>query len=458
VADILVVDDEKRMGALLREELEESGHTVHVESSGAGALERLARHAYALVLSDIRMAPPDGLEILRAVKDKTPATDVIMMTAYASTQTAVQAMKLGAYDYIVKPFDMDELRLLVERALERQSLARDRDALVHENAALRDRLAGTPRSTIIGQSAAVRELRRLIELVAESDATVLVKGPSGAGKELVAGEIHTRSRRASAPFVAVNCAAIPDTLLEGELFGFEKGAFTGADARKIGRFEMAQHGTIFLDEIGEMGTGVQAKLLRVLEERRIMRLGGTAPIDVDLRVVAASNRDLEAMIRDHRFRDDLFYRLNVFPIEVPALAARADDVPMLAEFFLREMRYPHPDLPPEAVAALRGHDWPGNVRELRNVVERATILARGGRLEATHFASVPSGAAARGEGGALSLEFELPDSGIDVEKLEAQLIRKAIAKAGGNKSQAARLLGMTRRTLYSRMEKHGIQD
>jgi len=461
MADILVVDDEKRMGALLREELADAGHSVDVESSGAAALDRIARRTYALVVTDLRMTAPDGLEILRTVKDRSPATDVIVMTAYASTQTAVQAMKLGAVDYIIKPFDIDEMRLLVQRALERQALARDRDTLSRENVALRDQLAGQRRSPIIGDSAAVRELRRLIELVAAADATVLVTGPSGAGKELVAAEIHAQSRRAGAPFVAVNCAAIPDTLLEGELFGFEKGAFTGADARKIGRFELAQQGTIFLDEIGEMGPGVQAKLLRVLEERKIMRLGATAAIDIDLRVVAATNRDLEAMIRDARFRDDLYYRLNVFPIAVPPLASRRDDVPMLADFFLRELRYAHTELPADAVAMLCAHDWPGNVRELRNAVERATILARGGRLEATHFASLRPGAGGSHVASApltLSLDVDLPDAGIDVEKLEAALIRKAIAKAGGNKSQAARLLGMTRRTLYSRMEKHGIQE
>jgi DNA-binding NtrC family response regulator len=444
--DILIVDDEKRMGALLREELEEAGYSVHVESSGAAALDSLQKHAYALVLTDIRMTPPDGMEILRTVRQRSPGTEVVMMTAYASTQTAVQAMKLGAYDYIIKPFDMEEMRLLVQRVMAKQRLAL-------ENAALRDQLASGRRSSIVGESAAVRELRRLIELVAESDATVLVQGPSGCGKELVAAEVHARSRRAAAPFVAVNCAAIPDTLLEGELFGYEKGAFTGAEARKPGRFETAQHGTLFLDEIGEMGASVQAKLLRVLEERKVMRLGGTAPIDIDLRIVAATNRDLEEAIRAGRFREDLYYRLNVFPIQVPPLSARRDDVPLLAEFFLRELRYPHLSLPPQALDALRAHDWPGNVRELRNVIERATILARGAPLETTHLV-VPRGGAA----GPLSEDLEIPDGGVDLEKLEANLIRKALVKAGHNKSQAARLLGMTRRTLYSRMEKHGITD
>jgi two-component system response regulator AtoC len=457
MTDILIVDDEKRMGLLLKEELQDAGYTVDVESSGAGALARLDSQHYALVLSDIRMSPPDGLEILRITKEKSPSTDVIMMTAYASTQTAVHAMKLGAFDYVIKPFDMEEVRLLVQRAFERQGLTRDKATLARENASLRDQLAGARRSTIIGESAAIQELRRLITLVAESDATVFVKGASGAGKELVAAEIHAQSRRAGAPFVAVNCAAIPDTLLEGELFGSEKGAFTGADARKIGRFEMAQHGTILLDEIGEMGAGVQAKLLRVLEERKIMRLGGTGPIDIDIRIVAATNRNLEDMIRDGRFRDDLYYRLNVFPIEVPPLAARRADVPLLAEFFLRELRYAHPKLPADALDILRAHDWPGNVRELRNVVERATILARGGPIEALHF-TLPRAPGAPPSGGPISLEMDVPEGGIDLEQLEKNLIGKALVRAGGNKSQAARLLGMTRRTLYSRMEKHGIQD
>lgn len=446
---ILIVDDEKRMGSLLQEELHEAGFDVDVESSGKAALQRLAVHAYEIVLSDIRMAPPDGLEILRAVKERSPRTDVIMMTAYASTQTAVQAMKLGAFDYIIKPFDMEEMRLLVQRALDRQRLE-------VENASLRDQLSSQrPASPILGESGVIQELRRLIGLVAESDATVLVKGPSGSGKELVAGEIHARSKRAAAPFVAVNCAAIPDTLLEGELFGFEKGAFTGADARKIGRFEMAQHGTIFLDEIGEMGAGVQAKLLRVLEERKVMRLGATNTIDIDLRVVAATNRDLAEGIRLGTFREDLFYRLNVFPIEVPPLAARRSDVPILAEFFLRQMRYPHAKIPPGAGRALSAHDWPGNVRELRNVVERATILAQGRPLEDAHFVLPRAAAGAAAEA---SLEMDLPDGGLDLEKLEASLIRRALLKAQHNKTQAARLLGMTRRTLYSRMEKHGIRD
>ncbi len=457
MTDILIVDDEKRMGLLLKEELQDAGYTVDVESTGAGALARLDAQHYALVLSDIRMAPPDGLEILRITKEKSPSTDVIMMTAYASTQTAVQAMKLGAYDYVIKPFDMEEVRLMVQRAFERQGLTRDKATLARENATLRDQLAGVHRSTIVGESAAIQELRRLIVLVAESEATVFVKGASGAGKELVAAEIHAQSRRAGAPFVAVNCAAIPDTLLEGELFGSEKGAYTGADARKIGRFEMAQHGTIFLDEIGEMGAGVQAKLLRVLEERKITRLGGSGPIDVDIRIIAATNRNLEDMIRDGRFRDDLFYRLNVFPIEVPPLAARRADVPLLAEFFLRELRYAHSKLPLDAIEVLRAHDWPGNVRELRNVVERATILARGGPIEALHF-SLPRAPGAAAANGPISLEMDVPEGGIDLEQLEKNLIGKALVRAGGNKSQAARLLGMTRRTLYSRMEKHGIQD
>jgi two-component system NtrC family response regulator len=453
MADILIVDDEKRMGKLLKEELEDAGLAVDVESSGAGAMRRVQDQEYRVVVSDIRMAPPDGMEILRAVKEQAPATDVVMMTAYSSVQNAREAFKLGAADYLIKPFDLEEMRMVVQSILERQELNRRAEALALENRMLRDRLAGKEASTIVGKSRVVQELRRLIDLVAHSEATVLINGPSGAGKELVAREIHSRSARADRPFIAVNCAAIPDSLLESELFGHEKGAFTGADARKPGRFELAQGGTIFLDEIGEMGAEVQAKLLRVLEERKVSRLGSTSPIDVDLRVVAATNRNLEDDIRVGRFREDLFYRLNVFPVEAPPLAARREDVPLLVEFFLREMRYASLDVPQNALEALRAYDWPGNVRELRNVVERATILAQGKPLAAKHFTMPRGGTRTRAE---LAENMELPEDGLDLEKLEANLIRLALKRTRNNKTHAARLLGMTRRTLYSRMEKHGI--
>ena len=454
MADILIVDDEKRMGKLLQEELEDAGLAVDVESSGAGALRRLQDGAYRLVVTDIRMTPPDGMEILRTVKQNAPETDVVMMTAYSSVQSAREAFKLGATDYVIKPFDLDEMRIVVQGILEKQELARRNQALTLENRMLRDQLAGKASSTIVGESSVVRELRRVIDLVAQSEATVLIHGPSGAGKELVAREIHARSPRAKAPFVAVNCAAIPDSLLESELFGHEKGAFTGAEARKPGRFELAQGGTIFLDEIGEMGAEVQAKLLRVLEERKVSRLGSTSPIDVDLRVVAATNRNLEDDIHAGRFREDLFYRLNVFPIQAPSLAERRDDIALLVEFFLRELRYAHHEAAPDALETLRAYDWPGNVRELRNVVERATILAQGKPLTASHFAL-----SRRADGRApaeLSADMDLPAAGLDLEKLEGHLIRVALERTRNNKTQAARLLGMTRRTLYSRMEKHGI--
>ncbi len=453
MADILIVDDEKRMGKLLQEELEDAGFDVHVEASGAAAMRRLQSDSYRVVVTDIRMAPPDGMEILKSVKQTSPDTEVVMMTAYSSVQSAREAFKLGATDYVIKPFDLDEMRMVVQSILEKQDLARRNEALTAENRMLRDQLAGKETSTIVGESPAVRELRRVIDLVAQSEATVLINGPSGAGKELVAREIHTRSPRADKPFVAVNCAAIPDSLLESELFGHEKGAFTGADARKPGRFELAQGGTIFLDEIGEMGAEVQAKLLRVLEERKISRLGSTQPIDVDLRVVAATNRNLEDEIQGGRFREDLFYRLNVFPIDAPSLAARREDVPLLVEFFLREMRYAHTEVSSAALDALRAYDWPGNVRELRNVVERATILAQGKPLTATHFALTRRGGRAPAE---LREDMDLPEAGLDLEKLEGHLIRVALERTRNNKTQAARLLGMTRRTLYSRMEKHGI--
>ena len=452
MTDILIVDDEKRMGELLREELEDAGFRVDVATTGAAALERLQIADYRLVITDLRMTPPDGLEILRAVKTRTPDTAVVLMTAYSSVQSAREAFKLGANDYVIKPFDLDEMRHIVQNLLETQRLARENTLLVQENSLLRDQLAGQISVTILGDSPAVLELRRLISLVAPTDATVLVQGPSGSGKELVAREVHARSPRAGKPFVAINCAAIPASLLESELFGHEKGSFTGADARKLGRFELAQHGTLFLDEISELDPDVQAKLLRALEQRQITRVGGTQSIAVDLRVVAATNRDLEAAIRSGSFREDLYYRLNVFPVQVPPLAARRQDVPLLAEFFLREMRYPHPRIAPAALDSLRQHDWPGNVRELRNIVERATILAQGQPLEAMHFlmpGTVPFTPN-------LHAAMDLPDGGIDLDQLEGHLIRRALEKTQNNKAAAARLLGMTRRTLYSRMEKHGI--
>lgn len=454
MADILIVDDEKRMGVLLREELEDAGLQVDVESSGAAALERLSKHNYRIVVSDIRMSPPDGLEILRNVKEQSPDTDVIMMTAYSSVQSARDAFKLGATDYLIKPFDLEEMRQVILGVLEKQKLAADNRQLTHENLVLRDQLAGRQRSAIVGESHAVQELRQLIELVAKSDATVLIKGPSGSGKELVAQEVHAQSARVDAPFIAVNCAAIPASLLESELFGHEKGAFTGADTRRIGRFESAESGTIFLDEIGEMSADLQSKMLRVLEERKLTRVGGTSVIDIDIRVVAATNRDLEEAIHAGQFRQDLFYRLNVFPIEVPTLAARREDIPGLAEYFLRQMRYAHTTIPVEAGKILQGHDWPGNVRELRNIVERATILAQGEPLQALHLRP---GSGTPATSSAIAEEMDIPDAGIDLEKLEANLIRRALEKTGDNKTQAARLLGMTRRTLYSRMEKHGFR-
>jgi len=452
--DILIVDDEKRMGILLQEELEDADLEVDVESSGAAALERLASRTYRVVISDIRMAPPDGIAVLRYVREHAPDTDVVMMTAYSSVQSAREAFKLGATDYVIKPFDLEEMRQVILTILERQKLVADNAQLERENRALRDELAGRQRSTIVGESAPVQELRQLIELVARSDATVLIHGPSGSGKELVAQEVHAQSARATAPFVAVNCAAIPESLLESELFGHEKGAFTGADARRIGRFEAAQSGTIFLDEIGEMSVDLQSKMLRVLEERKLTRVGGTQAIDVDIRVVAATNRDLGEAIRAGGFREDLFYRLNVFPITVPSLAARREDVPQLAEYFLRLLRYPHTKIPRDAAERLMAHDWPGNVRELRNVVERATILAQGEPLEARHLR--PTAGATSGIG-TVGEDMDIPDAGIDLEVLEANLIRKALQKTGDNKTQAARLLGLTRRTLYSRMEKHGLR-
>jgi two-component system NtrC family response regulator len=454
MARILVVDDETRMAELLQRELQDNGHTVATVGAGARALDRLAEQEFDLVLSDLRMPGMDGLELLGRIKEQAPQTKVVLMTAYASAQTAVQAMKEGAFDYLIKPFEMDELMIMVDRIGERRRLEL-------ENAQLRSEIAGSE-PVILGDSLPMRELMGLVAKVAKQGTTVLIQGESGTGKELVARAIHSNSTRSSGPMVTVNCAAIPETLIESELFGHERGAFTGADSRRLGRFELASDGTIFLDEVTELVPQAQAKLLRALQERVIERVGGGESIPVDVRVVAATNRDLQALVEEGEFRDDLFYRLNVFPIHMPALRDRKEDVPVLADYFLMRMGGSN-RLSAEAVQILAGYNWPGNVRELENVVERAVILAgSGGEITPVHLADLATEAGRNGisqEGGrpVAAQEVTIPDEGVDLEELEKQHILEALRKAGGNKSEAARLLSISRRRLYSRMNHHNIE-
>jgi DNA-binding NtrC family response regulator len=450
---ILVVDDERKWRELMVSELEDAGHEVASAEDGQHALDRLGDgESYDLVFTDLRMEPVNGLALLRRVREVAPATDVVLVTAFADTRTAVEAMRLGAYDFLTKPFELEELVLLARRVAEKRGLSA-------ENRALRSLLEGEAAAapdSMVGTSAAMRQVYELIAKVAGSDTTVLIRGESGTGKELVARAIHDRSPRAGGPFKAVNCAALPENLLESELFGHERGAFTGADRRKIGLFEAAADGTLFLDEIGEISGAVQAKLLRALESKEITRLGSTDAIRIDTRLLAATHVDLERAIRDGDFRRDLYYRLNVFPIVLPTLAVRREDIAPLASHFLRELA-PGEEAPlqAEVEAKLTGYSWPGNVRELRNVIERATILAGGAAIGPEHVVLPVEDGNLAGITGRTAGET-LDGTGVHLDEVEGRLIREALARARGNKSQAARLLGITRRALYCRMEKHGI--
>jgi DNA-binding NtrC family response regulator len=444
MARILVVDDEPKMTSLICGTLEDAGHRVTTTTDPAEALNLINQHAYDIVITDLSMPGISGMEIMQTALSKG-GSEVIMMTAYGTAETAVKALKAGAADYLLKPFSFDELEHLVARLAQKQKLT---SLAEHYEQELRAQAV----ATFIGQSAAAQRVRELVRKVAATDATVLITGKSGTGKELVARMVHELSGRRNNPFIAINCAALTETLLESELFGHEKGAFTGAIARKRGRFELADTGTIFLDEIAEMAPAMQSKLLRVLEEGKLDRVGGVDLIDIDVRVVAATNRDLRKEIAGGRFREDLFFRLNVFPVEMPTLADRREDIPDLAEHFLAQLRYSHGALSEEVRQLLASYDWPGNVRELRNVLERAVILAGDEPLTSGEFSleivdsplTVPSSSSRLDE-----------ERGL--ESAEKQMILDALEAAGGNKTEAAKLLRITRRRLYSRMKAHGIE-
>jgi len=436
---ILVVDDEVRTAQMLADQLQDAGHEARALSNGEGAIKAIEQEPFDVVITDLKMAPVDGLAVLEAVKRLSPDTEVVLMTAYGSVETAVPAMKQGAYDYLGKPFGLDEAVLLLDRIGEKRQLRRENAALKHE---LRqaDRFAD-----MVGTSAALARVKDLIAKVGSADSTVLVLGESGVGKELVARMIHRQSRRAGRAFAVVHAAALPDTLLESELFGYERGAFTGAQGRKPGRLEEAQGGTLFLDEIGEISAAFQVKLLRFLQDKSFMRLGGNHVITVDARVIAATNRDLEAEVRAGRFREDLFYRLSVFPITVPPLRERRSDIAHLARHVLARLGYNRP-VGEELVGLLAEHDWPGNVRELENVLERAIIMAGGEELRVHHI-QLPEPVLVRNQGAGQQ----------SLSGMEEQMLRDALAKAGGNKAKAARLLGITRRMLYTKLAKYGME-
>ena len=450
MAKILIVDDEERIGFLLSETLNDLGHRTVYDTDGGRALERLSAAPFDLVITDLRMEPVDGMQIVQAVAG-IDGTDVVVLTAHGSTGSAVAAMKAGAIDYLQKPLDLDEMTMWVGRWAKGRRLEARAERLSEDLAAEKD-------DEFIGASDAVMQLRSLIERVARTDATVLIIGESGTGKELVARAIHKESKRAEKPFVATNCAALTETLLESELFGHEKGAFTGAYKQRIGRFELAEGGTLFLDEIGEISGGFQAKLLRALEQHEIVRVGAAEPIHVDVRVVAATNKNLEEEVRASRFREDLFFRLNVFPITVPPLRDRVADIVPLAEHFLEKLRYSTALLSPDAKTALEGYRWPGNIRELRNIMERATILAAGGPIDAEHFGFLP-GLETRTPSSSPVAATDAPStpSPTGLEDMEKQMIVDALRSAGGNKSVAARKLQITRRVLYTKLKKYGLE-
>jgi len=450
MAQILVVDDEKKMGILIEGTLKDAGYSVKTVTSGEEALKLLKKNTYDVVITDLKMEPVDGMAVLKRVKELNESTEVIMMTAYVTAKSAVEAMKAGATDYIIKPFALEELKLLVDKIVEKQKLL----AL---NLQLQEDLGKATLDEFVGKSEKIRSVFELVEKVAKTDANVLLLGESGTGKELVARAIHQKSKRKNKPLITVNCAALTETLLESELFGHEKGAFTGAYARKLGRFELADLGTIFLDEIGEISPTIQAKLLRALEEKKFNRVGGVETIEVDTRVIAATNRNLEQNVKAGKFREDLYFRLNVFPIWIPPLRERREDVSLLVEYFLNKYHYQGRKLLPELMDQLINYHWPGNVRELKNILERAMILSDGKNIEAYHVGIKPGLLGAEAPPTERQ-EMKTPPetSGLSLEEMEKDMIIEALKRSKGNKTEAAKALHITRRMLYSRMKKYNL--
>jgi two-component system response regulator HydG len=441
---VLVVDDQKNMRTTTGILLRQAGFEVAEAEDGAAAIQRLGSESFDVVLTDLRMGPVDGMEVLRGALESAPSTQVIVMTAFGTIESAVEAMRRGAYDYLAKPFKGEELLLRVEKALERRRLLGEMSFLAGE---FRARYG---LEHIVGRSQALREVLERVVRVAPTDATVLLTGESGTGKELVARALHAASGRAQHPFVPVNCAAITETLLESELFGHAKGAFTGAVRTRRGLFEEASGGTLFIDEISETTPAFQAKLLRALQEGEIRRVGESAPVKVNVRIIAATNQDLKKAIAEKRFREDLFYRLNVVPLRIPPLRERPEDIPLLAAHFLRRHNHrtgQNKTLAAEALQRLAGHPWPGNVRELENMVEQAAALSAGPEIRASDIrfeAVVPAEAAAH----------TLADA---VEAAERRTIQAALAQAGGDLGQVARELDISATTLWRKMKRLGLE-
>ena len=449
---VLVVDDDDAHRTMLRTLVGGWGYDIVEADDGSTAIEKVQERPFDLILMDVRMLKVSGLEALERIKAFNPAIPVTIMTAYSSVETAVEALKKGAYDYLTKPLDFDKLRLTIERAMEHTRL-KEENRLLKENLGKHFDM-----QNIIGRSRAMISLLETVAHVAPSEATVMITGESGTGKELIAGVIHHNSPRKDGPFVKINCAAITETLLESELFGHEKGAFTGADRRKEGRFYQANQGSIFLDEVSEMPLTMQVKLLRVLQERELTRVGGEKVIPVDVRVIAATNKDLVDLKNRELFREDLYYRLNVVSLEIPPLAERRDDIPLLAQHFLEifvdKNKKKIKGFTPKAMDLLVRYDWPGNVRELMNAVERAVVLARTDYLDDQDFSILqpllqqPAPAPS---------DFDNIDN-IPLEEVEKAAILRMLESVAGNKSEAARRLGITRKTLHKKLKKYGVMD
>ena len=445
MSKILLAEDDEIMRETLFDRLSKNGWQVESASDGKEALALIEQNFYNLVLSDIRMPGLNGTLLLERVLRISPDTDVIMMTAYGSVESAVECLKKGAADYILKPFDMDDLSIRVRRLLEMQDIKARYSSL--------EERCGLQLSPIIGSSSSIKSLLKMVEQVAASDTTVLITGESGTGKELVAGAIHFNSQRSKGPYIRINCAAIPESLMESELFGHEKGAFTGADARKIGKFEAANGGTILLDEIGEMPLPLQSKLLRVLQEREIERIGGNKTIQVNVRIICSTSKNLAAESRKGNFREDLFYRLQVIPIEVPPLRERKEDIPELSRYFLDEFSKERNEplkMSEQTFDALMDYDYPGNVRELRNIVERISVLAPEPLIEPWHL---PADFAGSTNGEDEQSSLKLADS---VAAAEKACILKALRMADGKRTKTAEILGISRKNLWEKLKQHKL--
>jgi two-component system response regulator AtoC len=452
---VLVVDDEEPVRISVARILEQGHYRIVTVGDVFQAMERIREEDFGIVLADVRMPSGSGLDLIQNIKKLSPSTVAIVITGYATIDMVVHAMKIGAFDFITKPFSMERVLVAVKNGFECRRL-------LLENETLRKATRKAHSSqTLIGSSLAILDVQRVISKVANTDSTVLILGESGTGKELVARALHYQNESRSGPFVAVNCGAIPDHLLESELFGHEKGAFTGAVAARLGRFEMAHRGTLFLDEVGELSPALQVKLLRVLQEHAFERVGGTKTICVDVRVLAATNRDLEQAVEDRQFREDLFYRLNVIPVQIPPLRARTEDIPLLAQHFLDHVNSEKgttvTGFAPEVMESFMSYRWPGNVRELQNLIERLVVLKKSGRIE---MADLPARvwASKRMEPAAKDVVF--PPEGINLPKLmdnlEERLIFQALALSSGVKSRAAELLGLNRTTLVEKLKKKSL--